>query len=100
MAQQVTNPTSIHEDLGSTLGLTQWVKRPGVAVSCGVGHRGDWIWPCYGCGVGQQLQLQFDPWPSICCRCVALKRKGKKIVMKGLKKTMVLPHICLDFMHG
>ena len=26
VAQQVTNPTSIHEDVGSIPGLTQWVK--------------------------------------------------------------------------
>ena len=28
MAQRVTNPASIHEDVGSILGLTQWVEDP------------------------------------------------------------------------
>ena len=37
------NPNRTHEDSGSIPGPAQWVKH------------------CYGCGVGQQLQLQFDP---------------------------------------
>ena len=50
MAQQVKNLTSIPKDVGSTSGLTQWVKGPIVAAirSIGCGCSSDlallWLW--------------------------------------------------------
>ena len=39
MAQKVTIPTIIQEDAGFLPSLTQWVKDPYVAMSCGIGLR-------------------------------------------------------------
>ena len=55
MAEQVTNPSSIHEDAGSIPGLTQGSLRSFIAMSYGVGLRQGLDLALHDCGVGWQL---------------------------------------------
>ena len=53
MVQQLKNPTSIHENVGSLPGLTQWVKD--LALQQAVVQVTDTAQILCGCGLGQQL---------------------------------------------
>ena len=53
MAQQIKNPSSIHEDTRSIPGLSEGGKDPAWLQAR--------IWRGCGCGIGQELQLQSDP---------------------------------------
>ena len=59
-----TNLTRNHEDTGSIPSLTQWVKYPSLPGAEVYVADAAQIPSCCGCGVGQQLQLRFDPEPG------------------------------------
>ena len=76
----VTNLTSTHEHMGSIPGLTQWVKRSGIAMSCSVicRHGSDsmllWLW----CRPAVAVPIRPLAWKRPYVVGMALKRPTKK----------------------
>ena len=64
MAQWVKNANSIHEIVGLIPGLTQWLKDRTLQQAALQVTDVAWIQCYYGWGIGQHLQLQFDPQPG------------------------------------
>ena len=63
MAQWVKSQHSVCEDAGSIPGLAQWIKNPVLPQAEANITDVTKIPHCCGFGLGQQLQLPFDPWP-------------------------------------
>ena len=79
VAERVTVPTSILEDVGSIPGLTQWVKGSGIAVNWDIGCRcgsvlvWQWLW----CRLAPAAPIPSLAWDVPYAEGVGLERRKK-----------------------
>ena len=80
------NPTSNHEVACSIPGLTQWVKDPGIVVSCGIGQRYSWDPVLLWHRLAAVVLIQPLAWEPPYAEGAALKSKKIKIKPDLFKK--------------
>ena len=101
MAQQVTNTTSIHKDVGFIPGLAQWVKDLVSPWDEGVGCRWSsdtallWLW----CRLEAAAPIQPLAWESPYAVGVALKRQKNKNKKTSLLNSIWYIHLLKWHLH-